>query len=191
MSAARDWAQKKFAVLGSFMLSDTAACARSWEQTSQENKAYPSYADEDCYVIAGTNGSLSVPTMRLKTYPRPEDRSWWKEFDSGVVDMVRDDPLKHQMNHFADVIEGKAAPLVSVRDGVQNLRVTEAIAEAAKTGLVVSIFQAATQINEMTLSFIPKLVALFATMVLAGPWMLSVMVDYMRQVLEGIPAMVG
>jgi flagellar biosynthetic protein FliQ len=57
--------------------------------------------------------------------------------------------------------------------------------------LVVSIFQAATQINEMTLSFIPKLVALFATMVLAGPWMLSIMVDYMRQVLEGIPAMVG
>ena len=126
-------------VLGSFMLSDTAACARSWEQTSQENKAYPSYADEDCYVIAGTNGSLAVPTMRLKTYPRPEDRSWWKEFESGVVGMVRDDPLKHQMNHFADVIEGKAAPLVSVRDGVQNLRVTEAIAEAAKTGLVVSI----------------------------------------------------
>ena len=126
-------------VLGSFMLSDTAACARSWEQTSQENKAYPSYADEDCYVIAGTNGSLAVPTMRLKTYPRPEDRSWWKEFESGVVGMVRDDPLKHQMNHFADVIKGKAAPLVSVRDGVQNLRVTEAIAEAAKTGLVVSI----------------------------------------------------
>jgi flagellar biosynthetic protein FliQ len=62
---------------------------------------------------------------------------------------------------------------------------------ALATGLVVSIFQAATQINEMTLSFIPKLVALFATMVLAEPWMLSVMVDYMRQVLEGIPAMVG
>ena len=62
---------------------------------------------------------------------------------------------------------------------------------ALATGLVVSIFQAATQINEMTLSFIPKLVALFATMVLAGPWMLSVMVDYMRQVLEGTPAMVG
>ncbi|MEO7560778.1 MAG: flagellar biosynthesis protein FliQ [Nitrosospira sp.] len=62
---------------------------------------------------------------------------------------------------------------------------------ALATGLLVSIFQAATQINEMTLSFIPKLVALFATMVLAGPWMLSVMVDYMREVLEGIPAMVG
>lgn len=62
---------------------------------------------------------------------------------------------------------------------------------ALAMGLVVSIFQAATQINEMTLSFIPKLVALFATLVVAGPWMLSVMVDYMRQVLEGIPGMVG
>ncbi|WP_394789951.1 Gfo/Idh/MocA family protein [Rhodoferax sp.] len=126
-------------VLGSFMLSDTAACPRSWEQTSQENKAYTTYTDEDCYVIAGTDGSLSVPTMRLKTYPRPEDRSWWKEFESGVVGMVRDDPLKHQMHHFADVIEGQAPPLVSARDGLQNLRVTEAIAEAAKTGLVVPV----------------------------------------------------
>jgi len=62
---------------------------------------------------------------------------------------------------------------------------------ALATGLLVSIFQAATQINEMTLSFIPKLVALFATLVLAGPWMLSVMLDYMRQVLEGIPSLAG
>ena len=62
---------------------------------------------------------------------------------------------------------------------------------ALAAGLLVSIFQAATQINEMTLSFIPKLVALFGTLVLAGPWMLSVMVDYMRKVLEGIPGMVG
>ncbi|SEO48694.1 flagellar biosynthesis protein FliQ [Nitrosovibrio sp. Nv6] len=61
---------------------------------------------------------------------------------------------------------------------------------ALATGLLVSIFQAATQINEMTLSFIPKLVALFAALVLAGPWMLSVMLDYMRQVFEGIPALV-
>jgi flagellar biosynthetic protein FliQ len=62
---------------------------------------------------------------------------------------------------------------------------------ALLTGLLVSIFQAATQINEMTLSFIPKLLALFAALVLAGPWMLSVMIDYMRQVLEGIPALVS
>ena len=127
--------------LGSFMLSDTAACPRSWEQTSQENKVYPSYADEDCYVITGTNGSLSVPTMRLKTYPRPQDRSWWKPFEEGVVGMVRDDPLKHQIEHFGAVVRGEAQPLVSARDGLKNLRVTEAIAAAAASGLVVSVAQ--------------------------------------------------
>ncbi len=126
-------------VLGTFLLSDTAACARSWEQTSQENKAYTTYEDEDCYVITGTNGSLSVPTMRLKTYPRPEDRSWWKEFEVGVVGMVRDDPLKHQMEHFGQVVRGEALPLVSAHDGLLNLRVTEAIVEAARTGQTVNL----------------------------------------------------
>jgi predicted dehydrogenase len=126
-------------VLGTFLLSDTAACARSWEQTSQENKAYPSYDDEDCYVITGTNGSLSVPTMRLKTYPRAEDRSWWKAFEVGVVGMVRDDPLKHQMEHFGQVVRGEASPLVSAQDGLLNLRVTEAIVEAARTGRTVNL----------------------------------------------------
>jgi len=56
-------------------------------------------------------------------------------------------------------------------------------------GLVVSIFQAATQINEATLSFIPKLVGVFAMLVFAGPWMLTTMVDYMRVVFSSIPAM--
>lgn len=58
-------------------------------------------------------------------------------------------------------------------------------------GLVVSIFQAATQINEATLSFIPKLVGIFIALVIAGPWMLSVMLDYMRQVFTGIPGLIG
>ena len=58
-------------------------------------------------------------------------------------------------------------------------------------GLLVSIFQAATQINEATLSFIPKLVGIFIAMIVAGPWMLSVLVDYMRQILAGIPSLVN
>ena len=123
--------------LGTFILSDTAACPRSWEQTSQENAAYASYSDEDCYVITGTNGSLSVPTMRLKTYPRAEDRSWWKAFEVGVVGMVRDDPIKRQMAHFGAVVRGEAVPLVSARDGLRNLQITEAIAEAASSGQTV------------------------------------------------------
>jgi flagellar biosynthetic protein FliQ len=59
------------------------------------------------------------------------------------------------------------------------------------TGLIVSIFQAATQINEMTLSFIPKLVAIFVVLVLSGPWMLGVFLDYIRELFTGIPGMIG
>jgi predicted dehydrogenase len=125
--------------LGTFMLSDTAACARSWEQTSRENKAYASYDDEDCYVIAGTNGSLSIPTMRLKTYARPEDRSWWKPFQVGTAKVARDDPIQRQMEHFGAVVRGEAEPLVSARDGLANLRVTEAIARAAQSRATVSL----------------------------------------------------
>ncbi|MGC3985531.1 MAG: Gfo/Idh/MocA family oxidoreductase [Pseudorhodoferax sp.] len=128
-------------VLGTFLLSDTAACPRSWEQTSQENKAYASYADEDCYVVTGTDGCLSVPTMRIKTYPRPDARSWWKPFEVGTVGMVREDPIQRQMAHFAAVVRGETAPLVSVRDGLQNLLVTEAIAQAAASGQTVRIPQ--------------------------------------------------
>jgi flagellar biosynthetic protein FliQ len=56
-------------------------------------------------------------------------------------------------------------------------------------GLVVSLFQAATQINESTLSFIPKLIAIALTLVIAGPWMLSTMLDYMRHMFNSIPAL--
>jgi len=62
---------------------------------------------------------------------------------------------------------------------------------ALVTGLVVSIFQAATQINEATLSFIPKLVAIFITLILAGPWMITMITDYMRRLYESIPGAIG
>jgi flagellar biosynthetic protein FliQ len=58
-------------------------------------------------------------------------------------------------------------------------------------GLVVSIFQAATQINETTLSFIPKLIGVFLALVIAGPWMLTTMLDYMRELFGSIPTMIG
>ena len=58
-------------------------------------------------------------------------------------------------------------------------------------GLIVSIFQAATQINEATLSFIPKLVAAFLILLLAGPWMLQLLVDYIRRLFESIPQLIG
>ena len=62
---------------------------------------------------------------------------------------------------------------------------------ALVVGLIISIFQAATQINEATLSFIPKLLAVFAVLVLAGPWMLAQMLDYIRQLIGQIPMLVS
>lgn len=62
---------------------------------------------------------------------------------------------------------------------------------ALAVGLLVSVFQAATQINEMTLSFIPKLIAILVMLVVAGSWMINMMVDYMRRLFENLPWMIG
>ncbi len=87
-------------------------------------------------------------------------------------------------------------PEMVVTIGQQAMQVTLMIsapilAVGLITGLLVSIFQAATQINEMTLSFIPKLVAMFITLVLAGPWMIATMTDYIQRLYSSIPALVG
>ncbi|BDI04466.1 flagellar biosynthesis protein FliQ [Sphaerotilus microaerophilus] len=58
-------------------------------------------------------------------------------------------------------------------------------------GLVVSIFQAATQVHEATLSFVPKMVAAVAVMAMAGPWMLTTLVEYLQRVLQAIPTVVA
>ena len=62
---------------------------------------------------------------------------------------------------------------------------------ALAVGLIVSFFQAATQINEQTLTFIPKLAAVALTLVIAGPWMLAIALDYMRDTLTHIPSYAG
>jgi flagellar biosynthesis protein FliQ len=62
---------------------------------------------------------------------------------------------------------------------------------ALVVGLLVGIFQAATQINEMTLSFIPKLIGMATAMLIAGPWMLKQLVSYTRMLIESIPSLIG
>ena len=121
--------------LGTFMLSDTAASAVSWELTSGDNPAYPNTPGVDCYVLAGDVGSLSVPTMRLTSYEATP--SWWEPVRSEVVDVERRDPLAEQIAHFCAVIRGEVAPLVSGWDGVRNLLVTEAIVEAGRSGRII------------------------------------------------------
>ena len=80
--------------------------------------------------------------------------------------------------------------------GQQALEVTLMISApllvtALVVGLIVSVLQAATQINEMTLSFIPKLVAIFVALVVAGPWILATFTDYMQRLFAGIPGAIG
>jgi predicted dehydrogenase len=118
--------------LGVFVLSDTAASARSWEQTSRENPSYPAYDDEDCYIISGTLGTLAVPSMRLKYYKDRDAQSWWKPFSTEEFGVNREDPLKCQLGNFLNVIRGVESPLVSGFDGLQNLRVVESIFESIK-----------------------------------------------------------
>ncbi|MBK1653792.1 flagellar biosynthesis protein FliQ [Allochromatium vinosum] len=58
-------------------------------------------------------------------------------------------------------------------------------------GLIISLFQAATQIQEMTLTFIPKLIGVGAALIIAGPWMLTLVTDYVTRLYESIPGMIG
>lgn len=62
---------------------------------------------------------------------------------------------------------------------------------ALVVGLVVSIFQAATQLNEATLQFVPKLVVMFLVLLLVGPWMLQYLMDYIQRLFESIPQLIG
>ncbi len=58
-------------------------------------------------------------------------------------------------------------------------------------GLIVAVFQAATQINEMTLSFIPKLLITFMVLIMAGPWIMKLMMNYTTRLIENIPGVIG
>ena len=80
--------------------------------------------------------------------------------------------------------------------GTEAMKVALALAAplllvALVPGLLISILQAATQINEMTLSFIPKIVAVFVAMVVAGPWMLNLLLDYVRTLFSNLPYIIG
>ncbi|AYA40604.1 flagellar biosynthesis protein FliQ [Xenorhabdus nematophila] len=80
--------------------------------------------------------------------------------------------------------------------GVEAMKVALALAaplllSALICGLIISLLQAATQVNEMTLSFIPKILAVFVTIVIAGPWMLNLLLDYMHALFSSIPAIIG
>ncbi|MFZ2973804.1 MAG: flagellar biosynthesis protein FliQ [Ferribacterium limneticum] len=87
-------------------------------------------------------------------------------------------------------------PGVVMEIGRQAIEVTLVMAapmllSALVVGLIVSIFQAATQLNEATLQFVPKLIVMFMVLILVGPWMLEYMMDYIQRLFESIPQLIG
>ncbi|TRZ91941.1 MAG: flagellar biosynthetic protein FliQ [Rhodocyclaceae bacterium] len=87
-------------------------------------------------------------------------------------------------------------PTTVINIGREALEITLLISAplfiaALVTGLLISVFQAATQINEATLSFVPKLLMIFVTLIVAGPWMLTLITDYIRRLFESIPGIIG
>lgn len=122
--------------LGTINLSDTIVAPWSWELTARENPAYPPTPNA-CYLIGGTHGSLELPGLRI--WHNQTQRSWWNPIDATQLQHQFEDPLINQIRQFASVIRGEEAPLVSGRDGLQALRVINAIKQSAESQKMVRI----------------------------------------------------
>ncbi|WP_085033589.1 Gfo/Idh/MocA family protein [Ensifer aridi] len=121
----------KNGVLGTATVSDSVVAPWSWEMTTGENPAYPR-TEQSCYMIGGTHGSLAVPS--LEVWRNPGKRSWWEPLDQKRVEVDDEDPLVLQIRQFCKVIRGGEPPLVSGREGLETLRVIDAVKRSAATG---------------------------------------------------------
>lgn len=123
--------------VGTVTVSDSIVSPWSWEMTSGEHPIYPR-TSESCYLIGGSHGAISLPDLRVWAH-RDGQRDWWSPI--GATAEIRDatDPLVNQIAHFAEVIRGRAEPLVSGVEGVETLKVIEAIQRSAATGSTVSL----------------------------------------------------
>ena len=123
--------------LGTFLLSDAAASARSWEQTSKENASYASYPDEDCYHIAEPPAPCQYQPCESGPSRAPgpgRSRSTRRQPVSTAATL-----WPTRSTHFAAVIRGEAEPICSGRDGLTTLKVVDAVIEAARTGQPVDV----------------------------------------------------
>lgn len=122
--------------IGTITVSDSIVSPWSWEHTAREYPVYPA-TNQSAYLIGGSLGSLSIPDQSLWRHEGEPD--WWSAISSTTGPIATSDPLVNQINHFADVIAGRAEPLVSGREGLRTLRVVDAIQRAATTGETVSL----------------------------------------------------
>ncbi|ACI56735.1 oxidoreductase domain protein [Rhizobium leguminosarum bv. trifolii WSM2304] len=126
----------KNGILGTASVSDSVVAPWSWEMTTGENAAYPK-TEEACYMIGGTHGSLAVPSLDI--WCNPAERSWLEPFDRKRISVETEDPLVLQIRQFCKVIRGHEEPLVSGREGLETLKVIEAVKRSAVTARRVTL----------------------------------------------------
>lgn len=126
--------------VGTVSVSDGIVSPWSWELTAREYPVYPS-TQQSCYLIGGSNGSLSVPDLTLWNQKELGDGKgdWWAPINAMSVHRDASDPLINQIAHFVAVIKHKEQPLVSGVEGLKTMRVLEAISESARAGTMVAV----------------------------------------------------
>ena len=122
--------------MGTVNVSDTIEAPWSWEFTAGENPAY-SHTPETCYQIGGRQASLALPQLDL--WHHPNKASWWAPLERERLSFVPLHPLGLQIANFCAVINGTAKPVISGREGLNTLRVIDAIKRAAESGSLVSV----------------------------------------------------
>ena len=122
--------------IATISVSDSIVAHWSWELTARENPAYPA-TSESCYLIGGSEGGLSLPDLRVWRHEDAPD--WWTPISAKTLTCRMDDPLAVQMAHFAAVIAGTEAPLVSGWEGLKSLEVVEAVAVSSASGREISL----------------------------------------------------
>ena len=118
-------------LLGTLSVSDAISSPWSWEFTSGENPAYTRTSEASC-MIGGTLGSIAIPSLAVWSHGRAPD--WWNPIGAERIQPEAADPLALQIRNLCDVARGRAAPVVSGRDGLETLRVALAAQQAAATG---------------------------------------------------------
>jgi len=122
--------------LGTATVSDVTPSPWSWELSSGENPAYPQ-REGHCYLMAGSEGSLSIPSLERWHYEGRQ--GWWEPLLRESLAVTPVEPLAEQLRHFCAVIRGTETPITDAEDAARTLAVVEAVGEAARRGGSVTI----------------------------------------------------
>ena len=123
-------------VISTMTVSDSIVSPWSWEMNSGENSDFP-LIKQNCYLIGGSKGSLSIPDLKIWHHEGSED--WTKPLKIKKLDYEINDPLVDQIKHFKEIIESNVEPIVSDEEGFKSLKVIDAIEQSIKTKKNVNI----------------------------------------------------